>query len=365
MLFGRWLDTFFGRGEAAVTVPPMDGPFLHNDAVDLMETVARVQSPDNLLSAGGALWFSDGGQLFRLDGRPVAVDPAGAAITALAASPKGLWIAREDGLGLRDAGGRVTEIPGGPPGATITAMVEAADGTLFLTTGSRRNAAGEWRRDLLERNREGAVWRRTADGRFETLLGGLRWAGGLLLDGGGDLVIAETWRHRLLRLRQDRRQEVLADNLPFYPSRLLASAAGGGWIGSYAGRGQLIEFVLRQHSYRRRMMQEVEEPWWIGPSFASGRSFLEPIRGGTVKRMGQTKAWAPSNSYGLAVRLDAGLKPSLSLHSRADGRRHGIMSLCEHDGHLWLASRGNGEIVRAPLEQIPALSRSQKERVQI
>ena len=36
--------------------------------------------------------------------------------------------------------------------------------------------------------------------------------------------------------------------------------------------------------------------------------------------MGMHKPWAPSRSYGLVVRLDAGLQPLASLHSRAERR---------------------------------------------
>lgn len=365
MFIHRWLDAFFGRGDYAVTVPPMDGPFMHNDAIDLMESVASLESPDNLIWANGHVWFSDGGQLYRCDGQAVAVGAPGAPITALAASRNGLWVCREDGLARLDDAGNATAVQGGPSGAHVTAMAEASDGSLYLAVGSARNPARDWRRDLMELNRHGEIHRRTPDGRFECIISGLGWAGGLMVEKAGSVIVSETWRHRLVRIAGGRKPEVLVTNLPFYPSRLAAASDGGAWLATYAGRGQLIEFVLRQHAYRKKMMEEVAEPWWIGPSFSSGKSFLEPIRGGTVKRMGQTKAWAPSNSYGLVVKLDHNMQPVVSLHSRADGKRHGVMSVTEAGGSLWLASRGNGEIVTAPLNQIDRLSRSQKERVQL
>ena len=40
--------------------------------------------------------------------------------------------------------------------------------------------------------------------------------------------------------------------------------------------------------------------------------------------MGVHKAWSPSRSYGLVVRLDAQMTPLFSLHSRANGHRHGV-----------------------------------------
>jgi len=42
----------------------------------------------------------------------------------------------------------------------------------------------------------------------------------------------------------------------------------------------------------------------------------------------------------LVVRLGADLQPRSSLHSRADGIRHGICSVIEHAGQLMVASRG-------------------------
>jgi len=58
--------------------------------------------------------------------------------------------------------------------------------------------------------------------------------------------------------------------------------------------------------------------------------------------MGIHKPWSPSRSYGLVVRLDAEMRPLHSFHSRADGNRHGICSVVEHDGSLYVASKGGG-----------------------
>ena len=65
--------------------------------------------------------------------------------------------------------------------------------------------------------------------------------------------------------------------------------------------------------------------------------------------MGMHKPWSPSRSYGLVVRLDAKLRPLSSLHSRADGTRHGITSAVEHDGRLVVASKGGDCLVDVDL----------------
>jgi hypothetical protein len=56
--------------------------------------------------------------------------------------------------------------------------------------------------------------------------------------------------------------------------------------------------------------------------------------------MGNHKPWSPSRSYGPVVRLDRTMQPHVSLHSRANGTRHGICSVAEKDGLLFIASRG-------------------------
>jgi len=61
--------------------------------------------------------------------------------------------------------------------------------------------------------------------------------------------------------------------------------------------------------------------------------------------MGVHKAWAPSRSYGLVVRLDPNLIPLESLHSRANGSRHGTTSAVEAYGRLLVASKGGDCIV--------------------
>jgi len=124
------------------------------------------------------------------------------------------------------------------------------------------------------------------------------------------------------------------------------------WLSIFAPRSQLIEFVLREPAYRRRMMAEINPDYWIAPALANSRSFLEPLQGGGVKQMGVLKPWAPSRSYGLVVKLDAAWQPVLSLHSRADGTRHGTTSVLEMEGNLYIASKGGDAILSVPVEEL-------------
>jgi hypothetical protein len=94
------------------------------------------------------------------------------------------------------------------------------------------------------------------------------------------------------------------------------------------------------------MIDQVPPAYWIAPALASNRSFLEPLQCGGIRTMGIHKPWSPTRSYGLVVRLDRDMQPQFSLHSRANGTRHGICSVAEQDDRLFVASKG-GDCVLA------------------
>jgi hypothetical protein len=172
---------------------------------------------------------------------------------------------------------------------------------------------------------------------------GLAWPYGLLPEGSG-VIVSESWRHRLVRLGGARPQPVL-ESLPGYPARLVPATGGGAWLALFAPRNRLIEFVLQETHYRLAMMAEVPPEFWIAPALASGQSFLEPLQCGGIRMMGVHKAWSPTRSQGLVVRLGEDLAPKYSFHSRANGTRHGVTSVLEHQGRLLVASKGGNCIV--------------------
>ena len=106
-----------------------------------------------------------------------------------------------------------------------------------------------------------------------------------------------------------------------------------------------VELVLTERAYREDMVANVDRDLWIAPQMSSGNSFLEPLQCGGVVTMGVRKPWAPGRSYGLVARLDSHFRPVASLHSRADGRRHGIKDVVEIGGVLFVASRGGNAIL--------------------
>jgi hypothetical protein len=342
------LDTLLGRGVAAITVPPLDGAFRPNSRLDEATWRIACDRPDCLLVAGGRIVVSSGQQLLRVDNAGVEREQAFPKdITCVGAtSDGGIIVGLQDGqitiIGGR-YGGRSHEPVGGM--CCLTAMT-VVDDTLFVCNGSATNAPSEWRRDLLQRNATGSVWRLSlASGSRNKLVGGLAFPSGIVA-AGDSLVVSESWKHRLLKydLGKNVVTEMLGD-LPGYPGRLSPGSGGCYWLSLFAPRSQLVEFVLHEPEYRKRMMAEVEADFWVSPTLRAGKSFYEILQGGGVKHLGILKAWAPTRSYGLLARLDRDFQPLESYHSRADGRTHGVTSAVEHDGKVHASAKGDNVIV--------------------
>lgn len=354
----RALDRFIGRGSAAVTVPPLDGAFRPNRALEEAPLVAEAPAPDNLvgLADGRLAYFTSGATLWRLDGpgaRPAPAERFEEEITALALDPSGaLALGLEqgrilirggphDGMAVRNLDGRRLMAP--------TALAFSSPDRLLVAQGSGTNPPQAWARDLMERNASGSLWHLDLkSGAAICLADRLAFPAGIRLHENGErALVSEAWRHRLLEistLAPAEPKEILAD-LPGYPSRLSAAPDGGAWLCLFAPRSQLIEFVLREKTYRTRMMEEVDPEYWLAPALASNRSFLEPLQGGGVKQMGILKPWAPTRSYGLVARLDAKGQPVASFHSRADGSRHGVTSALEQAGRLYVTAKGGDAVL--------------------
>jgi hypothetical protein len=335
MILDPVLDLFRGK---AITIPPLDGALRPNTALDDAPVVAALPAPDNLALLDGRPVCSSGPRVLALDGTPLADFPA--EITALAVAPDGtLAVATDDGR-LSEAGAD-TPLPNGV--ACVTALAYAPDGTLWLANGSARHPASLWVADLMQKGATGSVWRRPPGGAFEQVAANLAWPAGLLPDATG-AIVSEAWRHRLLRLGDGAPKPVLA-HLPGYPGRLAPTDDGGAWLAVFAPRNRLIELVLDEDRYRADLLATVPRAFWIAPALASGASFLEPLQCGAISNMANHSARSPSRSPLLAIRLDAAFAPTASLHSRANGRRHGITSLLAHAGRLLVASKGGDAIL--------------------
>ncbi|WP_217569698.1 hypothetical protein [Mesorhizobium sp. GbtcB19] len=343
MILDPILDVFRGK---AVTIPPLDGAFRPNTRLDDAPAFAELAEPDNLLSVDGRLLVSSGNAVSAIvaGSEPVVVEMFPSAVTALALSPSGdLAVGLESGT-LLIAG---KDVPLPADVSCITALAYAEDGTLWLANGSAEHAPSQWAADLMKKGASGSLWRCGPGGiGFQKTAGDIAFPYGLH-PLGGDVLVSESWRHQLVRFDGSiGNRSTALTHLPGYPARLSPASDGGAWLTLFAPRNRLIEFVLQETHYRQDMIDQVPPAYWIAPALASNRSFLEPLQCGGIRTMGIHKPWSPSRSYGLVVKLDPNMQPQFSLHSRANGTRHGICSVAEQDGQLLIASKG-GDCVLA------------------
>jgi hypothetical protein len=352
-----WSDRLLGRGDASITVPVFDGALKSNRLIEDAAVLATLTAPADLATDGASVFVADGGCVWQhdvahADWAPRVAARVDGAITALACLPGGGLALAIGGREIRIVGGlhdgqRYTAAAGRPLNA-VNALAAQADGRLIATDGSATQAPERWKHDLMGLGRSGRLVEFTlgADTSRE-LAGGLAYAFGACTASDG-IWVCESWRHRVLRVGAGPGVAVI-DNLPGYPSRIVPATGGGYWLTCFALRTQLVEFVLREPEFRKRMLKEIDPAYWIAPSSNSGNTFLEPMQGAHLKMMGVVKPWAPPRSYGLVVRLtDEGLI-RYSLHSRFDGQNHGVVAAVECAGHLYLLSLGRNRLLRLPI----------------
>ena len=346
-------NSLWGRGDHSVTVPTMDGALRPNMDLDEADTVLKAEGIDNLVLHAGNLYFSQGKQLLTLNGpaaEPMVITEYSSDIAAIAFGASGqVAVALDEGKLLigasLDAVNLDAPVSFGGRKAYVTALAFNSKGVLLICIGSDANKASEWKRDLMLSRASGSVWSLESEGATPKLLDDkLAFPSGICFMVDGAPVIAEAWKHRLLRKVPSGWQTVLED-LPGYPGRLAAGSDGCLWLCVFAPRSQMIEFVLREGLYRQRMVERIDEQYWISPTLRAGKSFKEPLQGGGVRHLGIQKPWGPTRSYGLAVKLDPAGLPIASHHSRSDGHRHGVTSVVDWNGMTYFASKGDGALV--------------------
>lgn len=346
-------DAFRGSGEAAVTIPPMDGALRPNTLLEQAPGIAHARAPDDLACDCRMLWFSTGKdlmQLPRIGAEPERLMSFNSPITALAVAPSGiLAVAQESGRITLVRDGYETQVLEGLGSLSpvcMTALMFASDNELVVAQGSATRPNSDWKRDLMERQATGSVWRiNLGNGEANVVAKGLSWPYGLARLTDGDLAVSESWKHRVVRINPRGEVTPLLSDLPGYPARISAGSNGGFWLAIFAPRNQIIEFIQREPAFLNRMLTEVDPAYWAAPSLKPSATFLEPLQGGAQKHLGMLKPWAPSRSYGLVVQTDARFRPIRSWHSRADGTRHGVMACVPWDGRVIAACKGGDALV--------------------
>jgi len=353
-----FVNRVLGRGDATITVPSFDGALKPNQLLEQAETLLECESLEDLAVDGNSLLVADGQRLLRLTGSSATtMRTFERPISALAVLPSGGVAVALGGTGVYI----YDDIAAKSPSTTFTgeihavnALAAAPDGTLIATDGSSLRGVGEWARDLMELGETGRVFRLDPKSRStKQIAGKLSHAFGVAASG-NDVLVSESWRHRLVSIAPDGARKVVLGRLPVYPSRLSPASGGGFWLTAFTARTQLVEFVLREPAYRRRMIAEIEPEYWVVPRLSSGNSFKEPLQGAHIKTMGMLKPWAPPRSYGLVIRLGADGLPRYSVHSRADGINHGIVAAAELNGDLIMIAKGPGRVLKLPLATIGA-----------
>jgi hypothetical protein len=346
--FTRMLDSFLGRGDSAITVPALDGALRPNRRLDDAAERIVVRAPGGLAMSRDGLAASSGSELRLLSGG--ILHRATAEISCLASVGGGIALGLDDGR-IIVTGGEFDGVEfAAQDGARCPTAICEQDGALYVAHGSAQNPPSAWQRDLMERNASGSLWRlNLRGGARERIAASLAWPAGLALAADG-LMVAESWKHRVVLLDGTTgvQRRVVQVDLPGYPGQI-GGRPGGYVMTMFAPRNQLVEFILREDQYRRRMMAEIDPRYWVAPSLRSGRSFYEPLQGGGVKHLGILKPWAPTLSFGMVVLLDDSGLPIDSFQSRADGRTHGITGAVLHDNALYAASRGDDVVVRLDL----------------
>jgi hypothetical protein len=352
----EWSDRLLGRGEASITVPVFDGALKSNRLIEDAEVLAQLAAPGDLASDGQSVFVTDGAHVWQHDGASASWAPREAArmdgvISAIACVPGGGLALAVAGREVRIVGGkhngRVFTSAGGRALNAVNALAVGADGRLLASDGSATQPSERWKHDLMELGRSGRlVELDLATGEVRELASGLGYAFGTCVGGDGNWV-CESWRHRVLRVAANGGPPVpVIDNLPGYPSRISHASGGGYWLTCFALRTQLVEFVLREPTFRKRMLKEIDPSYWIAPALNSGNTFLEPMQGAHLKMMGVVKPWAPPRSYGLVIRLDDQGLIRYSLHSRFDGQHHGVVAAVECAGQLYVLAQGPKRLLR-------------------
>ncbi|MCW0235697.1 MAG: hypothetical protein OJJ21_19005 [Ferrovibrio sp.] len=348
--FTRALDSFLGRGESAITVPSLDGALRPNRRLDDASERIPIRAPGAIATGRDGPVVSSGRDLHLLSGGSAGkvLYRATADISCLAPVAGGIALGLDDGR-ILVTGGEFDGFELSPlDGARCPTAMVADDGMLYVSHGSAQNPPSAWQRDLMERNASGSLWRLDLrGGKHHRLAAGLAFPAGLAMSGDG-LIVSESWKHRVVLLDRTTgamRRLIQAD-LPGYPGHLGHGPNAGYVMTMFAPRNQLVEFILREDHYRRRMMAEVDARYWVAPTYRSGRSFYEPLQGGGVKHLGILKPWAPTLSFGMVVLLDQHCLPYDSFQSRADGMTHGITGAVMQDDALYVASRGDDVVVR-------------------
>ncbi len=365
-LVGDLVDRLLFPNREIHVIPVLDGPFSPNSRLDQSRQLgADIERPDDFaIGPDGALYVSSADAVLRCTGadfsqrKPFARLPG--AVGGLAWTSDGRLLACVSGRGLcalsasGEIAGWLTEAAGAPL-ACPTSVAVAPDGAIYVCDGSRHNAPEDWLADLMQ-NRPGSGRLVGCDAKLSAArvcADGLSWPSGAVVShDGGEVWVCESWTHRLSAFsRASGKRRMIVKNYAGYPARVARGAAGDYWMAFFGVRTQLTEFVLQEREFCEAMIKTVPRELWIGPTLDGRFNYREPTQIGRIKKLGIQKPWAPPRSYGLVARLDADGEAIESLHSRVDGRIHGVTSVRPVGSRVIAASKGRNCLVELPISR--------------
>ena len=159
----QWTERVLGRGEAAISVPVLDGALKSNRLIEDADVVAELDAPEDLASDGASLFVADGTRVMRVDGvgAPAVDQTFAATVSALACLPRGGIAVALGGREVRVVGGphdgRRFESAGGHRLHSVNALAAGGGDVLWATDGSQTNPPDRWKHDVMELGRSGRV----------------------------------------------------------------------------------------------------------------------------------------------------------------------------------------------------------------
>jgi hypothetical protein len=343
--FTRDVRSVINRDGEQNSIPPLDGAFSPNDRLDACTPIGDPLPglDDAVADNNGAIYVSAAKRILKLSGSGfetrqlvaefdgeaggLAMHPDGRLLVCVAgrglaaidpARPEPLWLERIEGRSL----------------AGLLSVTAAPDGRIFAVEGSAGRVPNQWRHDLMEKRSNGRLI--SCDATMASAcveLSNLQYPYGVS-------VAADS--------NGQQQPEVVLRNLPGYPARIHPDGRGGFYLGVFARRTHLVEFVLKEDDFREEMMTTIAPDYWVAPAFAGGADCLEPMQIGSVKALGIQKPWAPPRSYGLLAHLNGDGEATDSIHSQAGGRFHGITGACATPQGAVIVARGAGRLLLEP-----------------
>ncbi|MCM6774039.1 SMP-30/gluconolactonase/LRE family protein [Nocardia sp. CDC159] len=143
-------------------------------------------------------------------------------------------------------------------------VVADSDGTIYFSSSTSRYPLDKYMGDILEGSHTGRLFRRTPDGKVETLLDELKFANGIVLAPDRSCVlVAETAGYRITRywLTGPRAgtSDLLVENLPGFPDNMGLGSDGLAWVTLVTPRNPLLDKLLPLPGLIRRVVWSVPD----------------------------------------------------------------------------------------------------------